>query len=111
VNTDTSAAGSSGQSLQDHTQCPHWGQGGQYIADPVTGERTRLGALPAAPGAYAKAEAPAPGTATIAADAAAVAPGATAPADVDTPAPDSAGTPAAPASVSHQSRKVKTHGS
>lgn len=26
----------------DYTACPMWGQGGHYIADPVTGKRTRV---------------------------------------------------------------------
>ena len=28
------------QGAQDITSCPHWGKGGQYVRDPVTGERT-----------------------------------------------------------------------
>lgn len=28
---------------QDFTQCPFWGQGGQYVFDPATGLRTRVG--------------------------------------------------------------------
>lgn len=34
-------------------QPAHWGQGGQFRIDPVTGERQRIGPVPAAPGAYA----------------------------------------------------------
>ena len=32
---------------------PHWGQGGQYVIDPATGQRTRLGPPSAAAGTYA----------------------------------------------------------
>jgi hypothetical protein len=109
VKTDTTAAGSPGPSVQDHTQCPHWGQGGQYVADPVTGQRTRLGALPDAPGAYTKNDAQVPGAAAIQTATAAADPGATAPADADTAAPGSAGTPAEPASFAPQPKKVKIH--
>lgn len=29
--------------VQDFTQCPFWGQGGQFVFDPATGLRTRVG--------------------------------------------------------------------
>ena len=25
---------------QDFTACPHWGQGGRYVVDPASGQRT-----------------------------------------------------------------------
>jgi len=28
------------------TNCPHWGVGGSYVADPVTGVRTRVDGQP-----------------------------------------------------------------
>lgn len=28
--------------VPDFTACPHWGQGGRYVVDPVTGQRTLL---------------------------------------------------------------------
>lgn len=34
-------------------QPAHWGQGGQFRIDPVTGDRQRVGPAPAEPGAYA----------------------------------------------------------
>jgi hypothetical protein len=39
--------------VQDFTQCPNWGQGGQYVVDPGTGQRVLQGQPPAAPGALA----------------------------------------------------------
>lgn len=38
----------------DLTTCPHWGQGGQYVFDPITGHRTRVD-LPDAPVEVAEA--------------------------------------------------------
>lgn len=31
--------------MKPTTQCPHWGHGGQYQRDPVTGIRTRVEAM------------------------------------------------------------------
>lgn len=31
--------------MKTTTQCPHWGRGGQYQRDPVTGIRTRVEAM------------------------------------------------------------------
>ncbi|MBC7859194.1 MAG: hypothetical protein H7Z39_10545 [Burkholderiaceae bacterium] len=44
---------------QDFTQCPDWGQGGKFIFDPATGQRTRVGesAVPAAEAAPGEAQA------------------------------------------------------
>jgi hypothetical protein len=39
---------SDAQGAVDLTACPHWGQGGQYVLDPVTGQRTRVD-VPEAP--------------------------------------------------------------
>ena len=44
----------------DFSNCPFWGQGGRYIADPVTGVRTRVVDEPAP----ATAPAPAAGAPT-----------------------------------------------
>lgn len=33
---------------QDFTSCPHWGQGGRYVVDPVTGLRVPVPSEPAA---------------------------------------------------------------
>lgn len=43
--------------LQDFTKCPEWGSGGQFIYDPATGQRTRVGDVPAPVGALAPAAA------------------------------------------------------
>lgn len=40
-------------------QPAHWGQGGQFCIDPVTGDRQRVGPAPAEPGAYANPATPA----------------------------------------------------
>lgn len=34
---------------QDFTQCPDWGQGGQFVFDQATGQRTRVGGPVAEP--------------------------------------------------------------
>jgi len=31
------------QALQDFTSCPDWGKGGEFVFDPVTKTRTRVG--------------------------------------------------------------------
>lgn len=108
--TDTTATGTAGPSAQDKNQCPHWGQGGQYVADPVTGQRTRLGALPAAPGTYAKTDETAPANPAIQTAAPAGGSGAGAQNDAGMDAPGSLSVEANVASIPHQSKKVKTHG-
>lgn len=51
-------------------QPAHWGQGGQFRIDPVTGERQRVGPAPAEPGAYANPVTPAAPTVPVDAPAA-----------------------------------------
>lgn len=51
-------------------QPAHWGQGGQFRIDPVTGDRQRVGPAPAEPGAYAQPAPPAAPTIPVDAPAA-----------------------------------------
>lgn len=64
MNNDDQSMATASASQLAMTQCPYWGQGGQYRRDPVTGQRTRIEAqaatdvmaTPAAPAAEASAE-------------------------------------------------------
>lgn len=44
---------------QDFTTCPYWGQGGRYVVDPATGQRTLVAAATAQPVAPTTPETPA----------------------------------------------------
>lgn len=58
MKSDTQVGAAGTPATLDITQCPDWGQGGQFVMDPVTGMRTRLGEPPAAPGELATSHAP-----------------------------------------------------
>lgn len=76
-------------------QPAHWGQGGQFRIDPITGVRERIGPVPAAPGAYADPTTPIAGSLPIAA------PVVDAVSNQASAAADGAG------SISHQQKKAK----
>lgn len=48
MKTEIQTAAAAPDALQDFTGCAQWGQGGQFIFDPATGQRTRVGQTPAA---------------------------------------------------------------
>lgn len=65
MSTDTTnVQAAAPNALQDFTNCPEWGRGGQFIYDPATQTRTRIDATlaaaePAVATATAEASAPA----------------------------------------------------
>lgn len=50
MNNENNGPAAAPDALQAFISCPEWGTGGQFVYDPVTKTRTRVGAAPAAVG-------------------------------------------------------------